>query len=142
MRKSTFLWLMLAAFCGVALFYTTQRVHDARAETVAFHRAIETEEEFIRILQTEWSNLNRPSRLERLAKTWLKLVPLKGSQFVRLEEIPLRTQKPQAEIRKPEKEVVKVVSSPVKRPCNKKPVNHSKNNVRRFSDVIKSLEVE
>ena len=142
MRKSTFLWLMLAVFCGIALFYTTQRIHDARAETVAFNQAIKKEEESIRILKTEWSKLNRPGRLERLAKTWLKLAPLKGSQFVRLEEIPLRTQKPEAGSKKPEKEVIKVVSSSVKRPRNKKLVNHSKKNVRRFNDVIKGLEGE
>ena len=143
MRKSIFLWLMLAAFCGVALFCTTQRVHEARAETVALNRVIEKEEEYIRLLKTEWSKLNRPGRLERLAKTWLKLAPLKGSQFVKLEEIPLRTQKPQVEIRKPEKKVIKVVSpSPVVVPRNKKLVNHFKDNARRFSDVIKGLKVE
>ncbi|MFH1158994.1 MAG: hypothetical protein V1721_09000 [Pseudomonadota bacterium] len=128
MRKSTLLWLTLAAFCGTALFHTSQRVHDLREETAALETSIGKEEESIRVLQAEWSALNRPDRLERLAKTWLKLAPLNVRQFVRMEDIPLRVQNPETGSRKPEKE-----GSP----------GHLKiANSREFGDVMKSLEVE
>jgi len=142
MRKSTLLWLMLTVFCGVTLFHTSQRVYDAREEIAALNRSIGKEEESIRVLRTEWSTLNRLNRLERLSKKWLKLAPLKGSQFARLEDISLRVQKPETGSRKPEKKVITVTSSPPVIVLNKKPVNSFKNNVRHFKDVIKGLGVE
>ncbi|MCK5554995.1 MAG: hypothetical protein KAI76_02045 [Alphaproteobacteria bacterium] len=143
MRKSTLLWLMLTVFCGVTLFHTSQRVYDAREEIATLNRSIGKEEESIRVLQTEWGGLNRPDQLERLAKKYLKLTPMKGNQFIRLEEISLRVQKPEAGSLKLEKKVITVASSPpvVVLP-NKNPVNHFKNNVRLFRDVIKGLGVE
>ena len=142
MRKSTFFWWTLAAFCSTTLFYTSQRVHAAREETATLYRSIEKEEELIRVWRTEWSGLNRPDQLERLAKKYLKLVPLKGSQFIRLEEISLRVQKPEAGSKKKKKEVITVASPPVGVLNNKNSVNPFKNNIRRFKDVIKGLGIE
>ena len=90
MRKSTLLWLALAAFCGTVLFHTSQKVHDEREKLGALNISIAKEEESLRVLNAEWSYLNQPARLEKLAKTYLKLAPLKGSQFVKAEDIPLR----------------------------------------------------
>jgi cell division protein FtsL len=90
MRKSTLLWLALAAFCGITLFHTSQKVHDHREKLAALTRDIGREEESLRVLQAEWSYLNQPRRLEKLAKQYLKLAPLKGAQFIRPEDIALR----------------------------------------------------
>jgi len=90
LRKSTLLWLILAAFCGITLFHTSQKVHDSRLRLAALSQDVGREEESIRVLQAEWSYLNQPRRLEKLAKIHLKLAPLKGVQFTRLEDIVLR----------------------------------------------------
>jgi hypothetical protein len=90
MRKSTMLWLTLAAFSGAALFHTSQKVHDEREMMVKLNLAIAKEEESLRVLNAEWSYLNQPSRLEKLVKAHLKLAPMKGAQFVKAEDIPLR----------------------------------------------------
>jgi hypothetical protein len=95
MRKTTLLWLALAAFCGTVLFHTSQRVHDERTKLVALEASISKEEESLRVLNAEWSYLNQPARLEKLAKTYLNMTPLKGSQFIRVENIPLRNETPQ-----------------------------------------------
>lgn len=95
MRKSVLLWLFLAAFCGTALFHTSQKVHVGSDKLSQLNRNITKEEESIRVLNAEWSYLTQPARLEKLSQTYLKLVPLKGTQFVKLEDIPLRPAAPE-----------------------------------------------
>src|SRR5438552_1875885 len=90
MRKSTLLWLLLATFCGISLFHTSQKLHDSRAKIITLDRDIAQEQESLRVLQAEWSHLNEPDRLEKLSAQYLKLAPLKGSQFMKVEDIPLR----------------------------------------------------
>ncbi len=97
MRKSTLLWLLLAMFCGIFLFHTSQRVHDGREKAAELDQSIAREEESIRVLQAEWGYLNQPDRLEKLARAHLHLEPLKGGQFVKLEEVALRGQKVKGE---------------------------------------------
>ncbi len=95
MRKSTLLWLVMATFSGTVLFHTSQKVHDEREKLAALDTSIGKEEESIRILNTEWSHLNQPERLESLSKTYLHMAPLRGSQFIKVEDIPLRTASPE-----------------------------------------------
>ena len=91
MRKTTLLSLLLAVFCGTGIFHTSQKVHDEREKIATIEAAIGKEEESLRVLNAEWSYLNQPTRLEKLAKTYLRLAPLKGGQFVKVENIPLRS---------------------------------------------------
>lgn len=154
MRKSTLLWLGLATFCGVVLFHTSQKVHDAREEIAALNAAAQKEEESIRVLQAEWSHLNQPERLEKLVKTYLKLVPLKGNQFTRLETIPLVTDTPGPEavavveepppvkIRTPRNPVSFVAEKPVVKKTAPAASAATDLSHRRFGDVMKSLGVD
>lgn len=87
MRKSTALWLCLAAICGAVLFHTTQQVTDGRERLAVINHDIQKEEETLRVLQAEWSYLNQPERLEKLSSEYLKLQALKGRQFARLEDL-------------------------------------------------------
>lgn len=90
MRKSTFLWLLLAVFCSGSLFYTSQKIHDSREKMTSLSRAVAREQESIRVLQAEWSYLNQPQRLEKLAGQYLNLAPMKGAQFIRPEGLQPR----------------------------------------------------
>jgi len=90
MRKTTLLWLILALFCGTGIFHTSQRVHDEREKIAALEASVGKENESLRVLNAEWSYLNQPARLEKLAKTYLHLAPLKGNQFVKVEDIAPR----------------------------------------------------
>lgn len=88
MRKSTILWLFLAITCGVLLFHTSQKVVDGQEKLSALEKNISTEDESLRVLSAEWSYLNKPERLEKLARQHLKLEPMKGRQFVTLQNLP------------------------------------------------------
>ncbi len=46
--------------------------------------------ETIHILRAEWSHLNQPDRLQKLAKRYTKLVPLGANQIVTVNNLPDR----------------------------------------------------
>lgn len=93
MRKSTLIWLVLTVVAGVALFYTTQQVTDGRQKLAKLQKNIQEEEETLRVLQAEWSYLNQPDRLEKLARQYLELQPARPRQFITLEAFEKTTGK-------------------------------------------------
>ncbi len=48
------------------------------------------EAETINILRAEWSHLNQPDRLKRLAERYTELVPLRANQIVTVNNLPER----------------------------------------------------
>ncbi len=87
MRKATLFWLGMAALCGTILFHTSQEASDARQRLRVVERDMLREEESLRVLHAEWSYLNQPERLEKLAREHLQLQPLQGRQFARVADI-------------------------------------------------------
>jgi cell division protein FtsL len=75
----------------VALAYVIYQVkYEARAldtEITLLGREIDTERDAIAVLRAEWSLLNRPERIERLAQKFLKLAPARPSQLVTLDTV-------------------------------------------------------
>jgi hypothetical protein len=51
---------------------------------------IRKEAETINILRAEWSYLNQPERLKRLAERYTKLMPLNANQIVTVNNLPER----------------------------------------------------
>ncbi len=74
-RLSTLCALVLAGVTGTLLFRTAQNVQEREAALEELRHAVKQEEESLRVLRAEWDYLNRPDRLETLAKTHLDLVP-------------------------------------------------------------------
>lgn len=75
----------------VALAYVIYQVkYEARAldeRIVVLHKEIEEERDALAVARAEWSLLNRPERIERLAKKYLKLAPANPQQLVILDEV-------------------------------------------------------
>ena len=75
----------------VALAYVIYQVkYETRAldaQIFSLNKQIEEERDAIAVLRAEWSLLNRPERIERLAKKYLKLAPAKPSQLVTVETV-------------------------------------------------------
>jgi hypothetical protein len=62
-----------------------------QAERLAKIRdAVRHERDKIAALRAEWSELERPARVEALAKRYLKLAPVAPTQFDRLDDLPDR----------------------------------------------------
>jgi cell division protein FtsL len=75
----------------VALAYVIYQVkYETRAldaEIATLNRQIDEERDAIAVLRAEWSLLNRPERIERLAKKYLKLAPAKPVQLVTVDSV-------------------------------------------------------
>ena len=57
------------------------------AEITSLDKRIGEERDAIAVLRAEWSLLNRPERIERLAQKHLKLAPAKPAQLVTLDTV-------------------------------------------------------
>ena len=57
------------------------------AEIKALNGHIDEERDALAVLRAEWSLLNRPERIERLAQKHLKLAPAKPVQIVTLDKV-------------------------------------------------------
>jgi hypothetical protein len=62
-------------------------VTDGQERLAAILHDAAREKETIRVLEAEWSYLNQPDRLEKLARQHLKLEPMRGRQFASLESL-------------------------------------------------------
>jgi cell division protein FtsL len=56
-------------------------------DIAALGKQIDDERDAIAVLRAEWSLLNRPERIERLAQKYLKLAPAKPLQLVTLDTV-------------------------------------------------------
>lgn len=75
----------------VALAYVIYQVkYEARAldaEIASLGKQIDEERDAIAVLRAEWSLLNRPERIERLARKYLRLAPAKPAQLVTVDSV-------------------------------------------------------
>jgi cell division protein FtsL len=81
MHRSTFFLVFMAIFLGFLLFKVKYEVVSMEEELNKTHAQIRKEEENIHILKAEWSHLNEPQRLQKLAQH-LDIVPIKTEQIV------------------------------------------------------------
>ncbi len=70
-RISNMLSLVVATCFGVLLFWTSQAVQVKEEELSRLKEGAGQEKEAMRVLGAEWAYLNRPQRLEKLAKEQL-----------------------------------------------------------------------
>jgi cell division protein FtsL len=75
----------------VALAYVIYQVkYETRGldrQIASIGKEIEAERDAVAVLRAEWSLLNRPERIERLAKKHLKLAPSEPRQLVTLDKV-------------------------------------------------------
>lgn len=151
-------WFILAALCGAILFRTSQMTTDGRAQLSRIEAEIVKEEDSARVLEAEWSYLNEPERLEKLARTHLGLEPMEGRQFVMAKDldaiITAAGEKKAREAAKPAPVKKKAAPAPAAPPLKASvpppqaspapPVSRSAPAPagRGFGDVMKSLGLE
>ncbi len=82
MQRSTSIFFILALFGGFLLFKVKYEVVDIEQKLTQTEQQIIREKETIHILKAEWSHLNEPQRLQKLAEKYLDIVPLKTEQIV------------------------------------------------------------
>lgn len=89
-RISNILSFAVATVCGVLLFWTSQAVQQKESQLSQIRKNLTQETETIRVLSVEWDYLNRPQRLEQLARDQLHMEPPSVKEVVRnVSEIPV-----------------------------------------------------
>jgi cell division protein FtsL len=71
-----------AVLSGVALFWTAQRVQTAETKVRQLDEAAASEQQALHVLRAEWDYLNRPDRLEALAKQNLSMTAPQPGEVV------------------------------------------------------------
>jgi cell division protein FtsL len=108
----------------VALAYVIYQVkYEARAldeEIASLGKQIDEERDGLAVLRAEWSLLNRPERIERLAEKFLKLAPAQPRQLVTLDKVTDRDFDRAREVAAPAP--APAVTAQASKPANKPPV--------------------
>ncbi len=93
-----FVWLVLALTTGYALFDITFRVEAIEERLARLNRDILKEQEALHVLSAEWSFLNRPARMGKLANDLMpEMYELSSARIVLPDDLPDRKQDPEAE---------------------------------------------
>jgi len=73
MKISHNIFCLIAIWTVGLLFWTSQSVQKAERELRSLKQSSYSEMEMVRVLSSEWDYLNRPERLEQLAKEYLTI---------------------------------------------------------------------
>ncbi|MEC9367221.1 MAG: cell division protein FtsL [Pseudomonadota bacterium] len=95
---------LISGLLGLAygIYQIKYDTRDLDGQVAELRRAIQQERDSVAILRAEWSHLNRPERVERLARKHLGLEPLKSQQIVSMEQLAsLRRNTPAGAAAKP-----------------------------------------
>jgi hypothetical protein len=85
MQRSTALFLFLSLAIGFLLFQVKYEVVEIEEKLTQTLTQIKREKENIHILKAEWSHLNEPQRLQKLAEKFLDVMPIKVEQIASLD---------------------------------------------------------
>ena len=81
-------WIGLAGMTSFALFNITFKVERLESELSALNKQILKEQKAVHVLRAEWSYLNRPERIEALARKLLPhLQPPEATQIDHLDNL-------------------------------------------------------
>lgn len=81
MQRSTSIFFILALIGGFILFKVKYEVVEIEQKLAETELQISREKETIHILKAEWSHLNEPQRLQKLAEKYLDIMPMKTEQI-------------------------------------------------------------
>jgi cell division protein FtsL len=92
--RATVFWSLLAALVGFGLFHVKYQVQKLEDRLAKINRDLVHEQDQIHVLRAEWTYLDRPERIEQLAKKYLELGPPKATQMGSIAQIPMRDAEP------------------------------------------------
>ena len=85
MRTATFLSTAVLVGLAAVIYQVKYESRELDQSVSSLQQKIAEERDVIAVLRAEWSHLNRPARLERLARAHLGLRPAEPSQFASYE---------------------------------------------------------
>lgn len=88
--SSKVMWVGVIGSMAFGLYQLKHAVQRSEDKLARLERELITSQESIHVLRAEWSYLNRPDRLSRLAGRHLALVPVAPDQLGDITELPPR----------------------------------------------------
>ncbi|HJM51757.1 MAG TPA: hypothetical protein QGF63_18190 [Alphaproteobacteria bacterium] len=89
-RPLTIAAVLLAALMAYGLYNMKYEVKGLEGRLTGLNRQLLEQDEAIQVLRAEWSYLNRPARLQRLAQRHLELAPVSVHGIEALATVPLK----------------------------------------------------
>lgn len=86
--RLTLFWVCLAVTVGFGLFHVKYKVQALEDDLRRLNASITEEQEQLHVLAAEWAHLNRPARLEALARRHTELVPAGAEQIGAIKDLP------------------------------------------------------
>lgn len=90
MRLSHVFLLVVIFALGSFVYSTANHYQSTEKQLAKIERAMDREHENIRVLRAEWAYLTSPQRMEKLARDYLALQAMNGTQLVALSSVPMR----------------------------------------------------
>jgi cell division protein FtsL len=84
----TAFWLIMTVLIGVGTYWISHQVERLNRKYASIQTDILDEQESIHVLQAEWSYLNSPARLEKLATKYLHLTQIEPMQMASIDNLP------------------------------------------------------
>jgi|TARA_R110001583_G_scaffold17679_2_gene71327 cell division protein FtsL len=84
-------WFLMTVLIGVGTYWVSHEVERLERRYAAIQSDILDEQESIHVFQAEWSYLNSPARIEKLAREYLKLDQIQPLQMASIDTIPTDT---------------------------------------------------
>lgn len=88
----TAFWFLMTVLIGVGTYWISHEVERLERRYASIQSEILDEQESIHVFQAEWSYLNSPARIEKLAKKYLKLQQIQPIQMASIDNIPTDTE--------------------------------------------------
>ena len=89
-RPVTAISVLGACAVGLGLYFVKYEVQDLKDDLSATNREIVNEREAIHVLNAEWSLLNDPARLRRLAQRYLGMEPVEPAQILPIDALQFK----------------------------------------------------
>lgn len=94
MRVPPSLWFLILSGLVAVLFHLKYEVQALEKRLAGLNQAIDKDRNAIQLLEAEWTYLNRPERLARLAKRYLPLKPPSPHAMRTMADVPGRFDSP------------------------------------------------
>lgn len=94
LRFVTLFVFILLFGVSAGLYHVKYSVDRMERQGLSLKARIADEKAAMRILEAEWSSLNRPDRLQKLSQRYLELAPVQVTQVVGFAAIPEKPSEP------------------------------------------------
>ncbi len=91
LRFVTIFFAILVIGVSAGLYHVKYSFDRMERQALVLKSEIASEREAIRILEAEWSVLNRPARLQSLTDRFLDLKPVEAVQIVGFDDLPVHS---------------------------------------------------